>query len=159
MNISALIEEAKAAGVRVYLRDGKVKLRGPAEAMEAVKPKLAAHKPEILAYLSQAAGSAATPPDGCSGALMGDGPYLPWGPYLTPRRLKEWQRELFEIVNELARLERWPDDLFDHVVYCVERQPVSTLRPDLAHFQSRLAAARAEQVAREAVLRRSWRFE
>lgn len=80
------------------------------------------------------------------GALYADGPYLPWGPFLNPDRLKQWQRELFEVVEELARLERWRDDDFDIVIGAIERQPVSTLRPDLAHFHERLDKARAASV-------------
>lgn len=77
------------------------------------------------------------------GALFADGPFLPWGPFLNPDLLKQWQRQLFEAVDELARLEGWPDDHFDLVVGAIERQPVSTLRPDLAHFRARLDKARA----------------
>lgn len=80
------------------------------------------------------------------GALYADGPYLPWGPLLNPDRLQQWQRELFEVVDELARLERWRDDDFDIVIGAIERQPVSTLRPDLAHFRERLDKARAASV-------------
>jgi len=79
------------------------------------------------------------------GALYADGPYLPWGPFLHPERLQEWQRELFEVVDELARLEGWRDDDYDIVIGAIERQPISTLRPDLAHFRERLDAARAKQ--------------
>ena len=81
------------------------------------------------------------------GALFGDGPYLPWGPYTNADLLKQWQRELFEAVDELARLEGWPDDHFDLLVGAIDRQPVSTLRPDLAHFQARLDKARAAAAA------------
>jgi hypothetical protein len=100
-------------------------------------------------------------PRDCKGALIarGGGPYLPWGEGITPETLKCWQRELFEVVDELARLERWPDDLSDHIVYCVERQPLSTLRPDLAHFRRRLTEAKAEVAARDAVSRRARRFD
>ncbi|WP_306715119.1 hypothetical protein [Burkholderia dolosa] len=77
------------------------------------------------------------------GALYADGPYLPWGPYLDAATVTKWQRELYDAVTELARLERWPDRDYDHVVLCIERQPLSTLRPDLTHFTERLAAARA----------------
>ncbi len=77
------------------------------------------------------------------GALFADGPFLPWGPYMNANLLKQWQRELFEAVDELARLEGWPDDHFDLLVGAIDRQPVSTLRPDLAHFRARLDKARA----------------
>jgi hypothetical protein len=100
-------------------------------------------------------------PKDCKGALIArvGGPYLPWGEEVTPETLKCWRCELFEVVDELAKLERWPDDLFDHIAYCVERQPLSTLRPDLAHFRRRLTEAKAEVAAREAANRRPWRFD
>lgn len=84
---------------------------------------------------------------------------MPWGPFMAPERLKEWQRELFEVVDELARLERWHPDDYDIVVGAIERQPVSTLRPDLAHFRERLLTARTEAAARAATGRRAWRFD
>ena len=100
-------------------------------------------------------------PDDCRGALKhpDGGLYLPWGPYVNPGQLKEMQRELFAVVEVLARLERWPDEYFDHVAYCIERQPISTLRPDLAFFTERLRTARAEETARLAESRRAWRYD
>ncbi|SAL16964.1 hypothetical protein AWB71_00682 [Caballeronia peredens] len=70
-------------------------------------------------------------------------PYLPWGPYLNADTLKQWQRDLFEVVEELARLEGWRDDHYDIVIEAIERQPISTLRPDLHYFRARLDKARA----------------
>jgi hypothetical protein len=83
--------------------------------------------------------------DDCKGALKhpDGGLYLPWVPRITPEQLKQWQRELFEVVDELAKLEGWPDSDYDHVVMCIERQPISTLRPDLGYFRDRLEAALA----------------
>lgn len=102
----------------------------------------------------------AVPPD-CIGALRDPdgGLYLPWGPYVNPAQLATMQRELFEVVGELAKLEGWRDDDYDHTVYCIERQPISTLRPDLAHFRERLEAARADAATRAATRRRAWRFD
>ncbi|EKS73143.1 hypothetical protein BURK_001710 [Burkholderia sp. SJ98] len=78
-----------------------------------------------------------------SGTLFEDGPFLPWGPYLNTETLKQWQRDLFEVVDELARLEAWPDEQYDIVIDAIERQPVSTLRPDLHYFREQLDKARA----------------
>jgi hypothetical protein len=105
-------------------------------------------------------GDCALPPD-CVGALRDpDGAlYLPWGPYINREQLSAMQRELFEVVDELAKLERWPDADYDHVVMCVERQPISTLRPDLAHFTERLRVARAEDTARLVASRRAWKYD
>ncbi|MBJ9674505.1 hypothetical protein [Burkholderia gladioli] len=92
-------------------------------------------------------------PDDCKGALVDPescAPYLPWGAPVTPDQLKAMQHELFEVVDELAKLERWSCDAYDLVVGAIERQPISTLRPDLAHFRERLRAVRAEIRARRA---------
>jgi hypothetical protein len=100
-------------------------------------------------------------PEDCKGALKhpDGGLYLPWGPYVDPAKLAAMQRDLFAAIEELGRLERWPDDYFDHVAYCIERQPISTLRPDLAHFRDRLRAARAEEAGRLAASRRAWKCD
>ncbi|MGF6974916.1 hypothetical protein QFZ94_003366 [Paraburkholderia sp. JPY465] len=101
-------------------------------------------------------------PEDCVGALIyteSGAPYLPWGPYINPEKLSRWQRELFEIVDELAKLEGWKPDDYDHTVMCIERQPISTLKPDLAYFTARLSAARDEAASREAINKRSWRFD
>ncbi|WP_124529918.1 hypothetical protein [Burkholderia sp. Bp8991] len=100
-------------------------------------------------------------PDNCKGALKdpNGGLFLPWCAPVTADRLKELQRELFEAVDEVARLEHWPDDDYDLVIGAIERQPPSTLLPDLDHFRTRLRAARAGEQARQAASRRAWRFD
>ncbi|HDR9101145.1 TPA: hypothetical protein QDB15_006002 [Burkholderia vietnamiensis] len=101
-------------------------------------------------------------PDDCKGALIdpeSGAPFLPWGPRLDPSQLEAMQRELFEVVDALAKLEGWPDDHYDHVVLCIERQPISTLRPDLAYFREQLRVARTEERARQAASQRAWRFD
>ncbi|MDR5770865.1 MULTISPECIES: hypothetical protein [unclassified Caballeronia] len=82
--------------------------------------------------------------DLCAGALMVDGPYLPWGPYLTPEQLAAMQQAVIEVVTELSRIERWRDDYYDMIVVEIKRQPISTLLPDLDYFRARLAAARSQ---------------
>ena len=85
-------------------------------------------------------------------------PYWLWGPYIDCETLKSWQLDLFEVVDELAKLESWSENDYDHVVVCIERQPRSTLRADLAYFIRRLLAARAEAAARAALDRRTLRL-
>lgn len=150
MNIVHILSKAQSLGVRLWLAGDIVKMRGPADAIAAIKPDIAAHKPEVLTYLRSASNDLTPVPADCAGALRhpDGGLYLPWGPYVDQAQLKATQRELFDVVDELAKLEHWPDDYFDHVTHCIERQPISTLRPDLTYFQSRLMAARAEQSAR-----------
>jgi hypothetical protein len=161
VNAIEIVSKAKAMGVRLILNGDGVKLRGPAEAIAAIKPELAAHKPEIIEHLRAAASDAENVPDDCIGALRDPdgGLYLPWGPYVDPDQVKAMQRELFDVVDELAKLEHWPDSDYDHVVTCIERQPISTLRPDLAYFTERLRVAQAEKATREATSRRAWRFD
>lgn len=86
-------------------------------------------------------------------------PFWPWGPRINPEQLATIQRELLIAVDELAKLERWRDSDYDHVVMCVERQPISTLLPDLGYFRDRLRIARAEDQARQATARRAWKFD
>jgi hypothetical protein len=114
--------------------DGKLHYDGAPPVVEKLLPAMKANRDALLACVVA-----------LDGALNADGPYLPWGPLLNPDRLKQWQAELFDVVDELARLEGWRDDDYDLVIGAIERQPISTLRPDLAHFRERLDAARAKQ--------------
>lgn len=161
MNVGALIKLAESSGIRIHAADGKVKLRGDATAIKALMPKLAEYKAQIIAYLQSPVRASEHLPEDCVGALRSadGGLYLPWGPYVDPGQLAAMQRDLLAAVEELARLERWPDEYFDHVAYCIERQPISTLRPDLAHFRARLDATRAEMAASKAAAARSWKFD
>lgn len=161
MNAIAIVNKAKAMGIRLSSNGDKVKLRGPADAIAVIKPEVAAHKSEILAYLRASEVEGEETPTDCVGALRepGAGLYLPWMPALDLEQLQSMQRELFNVVDELARLERWPDDDYDIVVGAIERQPPSTLRPDLAHFRERLRVARLEAEARQAASRRAWKFD
>lgn len=63
-------------------------------------------KPEVIAYLRAVARTSQDVPLHCVGALVSSdgGLYLPCGPRLTPELLAEWQRELRDVVTELARL-------------------------------------------------------
>jgi hypothetical protein len=70
-------------------------------------------------------------------------PYLPWGPYLAPEDLARWQRDVLDVIANLAGLEGWADETYDLIAQAIERQPISTLRPDLAYFRQRLDDARA----------------
>jgi hypothetical protein len=145
VNISDLILEAKSAGVRIYLHDGKVKLRGDAEAMNALRPKLAPHKAEILAYLQSAERQA--------------GEFWPWAPYLTTVDVERFRTELVGLIEKLADLEGWPDEHRDDVLTRAIRGPLADLLPNLHHFNQRLTEATAEAATREAVEKRTWRFD
>jgi hypothetical protein len=149
MNVDHILSKAQTLGVRLWLAGDIVKMRGPANAIAAIKPDIAAHKPEILNYLRSAKPDMDAVPADCIGALRDPdgGVYLPWGPYLDQEQLKALQRALFEIVDEVAKLERWPDDVYDVIRQTIERQPISTLGPDTAYFRRRLYEARAVAAA------------
>ncbi|KVR46384.1 hypothetical protein WM11_31500 [Burkholderia ubonensis] len=101
-------------------------------------------------------------PDDCKGPPIdrdSDAPYWPWGPCINPEQLATIQRELMIAVDELAKLEHWRDSDYDYVVMCVERQPISTLLPDLGYFRDRLRIARAEDQAKQTAAQRAWRFD
>lgn len=144
MNIQSLFSEAKAAGVHLYLHDGKVKLRGDAEAMKALRPKLAPHKAEILAYLQS--------------AEQQTGEFWPWAPYLTTADVERFRTELVATIEKLADMEQWQDEHRDDVLARAIRGPLADLLPNLHHFNGRLTEARAAVAARETASRRAWRF-
>ncbi|OXJ00035.1 MULTISPECIES: TubC N-terminal docking domain-related protein [Burkholderia] len=161
MSIVAILSKARSLGIRLSVAGDVVKMKGPPDAIAAIKPEIAARKPEIMAYLLAATDGCQQIPADCIGALCSSdgGLYLPWMPALDPEQLQSMQRELFDVVDELAQLERWPDDDYDIVIGAIERQPPSTLRPDLAHFRERLRVARLEAEARQAASRRAWKFD
>lgn len=47
------------------------------------------------------------------------------------------QRELFEVVDEQAKLERWSGDDYVLVISAIEHQPVCTLRLEPRYFRKR----------------------
>lgn len=161
MNAIAIVNKAKAMGVRLSSNGDKVKLRGPADAIAIIKPVVAAHKSEILAHLRATENDSIETPADCVGALRepGGGLYLPWCLYIDSVQLAALQQELLEIVDQLANLERWHDDTYDRVIGAIERQPISTLLPDLGYFRDRLRIARAEDQVRQAATQRSWKYD
>ncbi|MCA8296309.1 hypothetical protein LGN19_21155 [Burkholderia sp. AU30198] len=124
--------ECRRSGITLTVDGDRFTWRGPKDAAARLLPAMRANRIALRECARE-----------LNGLPLEDGPFLPWGPYMTPELVTQWQRELHDAVTELARLERWPDRDFDHVVSCIERQPLSTLRPDLTYFTERLAAARA----------------
>lgn len=145
MNISSLVSEAKAVGVRMYVQDGKVKLRGPADALKTIKPRLVPHKDELLAYLSSAERHA--------------GEFWPWAPYLTAADVERFRADLVTTIEQLSDMEHWPADHRDDVLARAIRGPLSDLLPNLHYFNQRLAEANATAAARSAVHARGWRYD
>ncbi|WP_186159064.1 hypothetical protein [Burkholderia gladioli] len=125
--------ECRRSGITLTVNGDRLSWRGPKASADRLLPVMRANREALRECVRELAG-----------LPVEDGPFLPWGPPMTPELVTQWQRELHEVVTELARLERWDDDSFDHVAMCIERQPLSTLRPDLAYFRERLRAVQAE---------------
>jgi len=134
VNALDIWHECRRRSIDLRSAEGQLHYGGPPALVAPMLPSMKQNRDALLACVVA-----------MDGALFSDGPYLPWGPFLSPDRLKEWQRELFDVVDELARLEGWHADDFDLVVGAIERQPMSTLRPDLTYFRRRLAAVRAKK--------------
>ncbi|AKM43995.1 hypothetical protein LGN20_25650 [Burkholderia cepacia] len=124
--------ECRRNGITLIVDGDRFTWKGPKAAADRLLPAMRANRVALRECARE-----------LNGLPVEDGPFLPWGPYMTPELVKQWQHDLYKAVTELAHLERWPDEFYDHVVLCIERQPLSTLRPDLTHFIERLAAARA----------------
>jgi hypothetical protein len=74
-----------------------------------------------------------------------DGPYEPWLPSGTSEQVRQWRKELDAAIVELSVLAGWPDRLMEQVLFLVERQPTSTLLPDLHSFRDEIRALKAEE--------------
>jgi hypothetical protein len=125
--------ECRRSGITLAVDGNRLTWRGPKNAADRLLPVMRANRKALRECARE-----------LDGLPVEDGPFLPWGPYVAPCLLESMQRELFEVVNELAKLERWRDDDYDLVIGAIERQPISTLRPDLAHFRERLRAVQVE---------------
>ncbi|WP_070108168.1 hypothetical protein [Burkholderia plantarii] len=131
MNALDLWHACRLRSISLHMNGDRLHYDGPPEAIERMLPWMQACRDDLARCVAE-----------LDGALYADGPYLPWGPVITPARLASMQRELCEVVDTLAKLEQWSCDSYGLVVGAIERQPISTLRPDLAYFTERLAAAR-----------------
>ncbi|MGR0114152.1 hypothetical protein [Ralstonia pseudosolanacearum] len=152
MNVASLLSKARAAGVRLILNGDGVKLKGPASAIEAIKPELAPYKSEIVAFLRLAANDAAM----LSGyPSVADGPFTPYVVPMLPERVAGLLSALRATICRVADIEGWPDERRAHLLGLVARQPASTLADDLAYFRERLSAneavARTAEIGRQAL--------
>lgn len=154
MNVSALLDKARAAGVRLILNGDGVKLKGPASAIEAIKPELAPYKSEIVAYLRRMTDDTLHMP----GYPTQDGPFTPYVVPMTPERVAGLLADLRATIGKVADIEGWTDERRAHLLGLVARQPVSTLADDLAYFREHLGAIeaveRAAEIGRLATTRR-----
>ncbi|MBN3789308.1 hypothetical protein [Burkholderia sp. Ac-20353] len=159
MKAPDIARKAHAMGVRLRIDGDMVKLRGPADAVAAIKPEVAAHKREVMAYLRQSPDDSMPVPPDCDGALrsVDGGLFLPWGAYLSPDDVRRTLAELAGTIEQLAALERWPQEQRDDVLTRALRGPLGDMLPNHRHFSEMLAAACAEAEAREIAARRAWR--
>ncbi|CAN7470929.1 hypothetical protein [Paraburkholderia hospita] len=111
--------------------------------------------------IRDAANDPASIPADCIGALQSadGGLYLPWGPYLAPDDVSRMRAELVAMIETLVDMEQWDAGRRDDVLTRAIRGPLADLLPNIAHFNERLTAARAEEEARAALDRRTWRFD
>jgi hypothetical protein len=148
MSVAQILGKARALGVRLRIKGDLINMRGPAEALAAIKPEIVEYKPEIMAIL-RAAGGALIDLDG--------GAYLPWGPYLSSADVVRMRAELAEAIEDLADLEDWAATYRDDILSRAMRGPLCDLLPNLAHFRERLSDHNAESEARFLLRRRAWR--
>jgi len=126
--------ECRRSGITLAVDGNRLTWRGPKDVADRLLPVMRANREALRECTRE-----------LDGLPVEDGPFLPWGPYVAPCLLESMQRELFEVVDELAKIERWRDDDYDLVIGAIERQPISTIRPDLAYFRERLLAVRTRR--------------
>jgi hypothetical protein len=131
--------------VRLRLDGEIVKIAGSVKAVAAIKPDIAAHKPEIVLYLRSAAND---PVDACFPLSRAGGAFLPWYAPVSPSQVREWMAELVELIEEIADTENWPTAHLDNVLASAMNGPLSDLLPNLHHFRARVAKIDAEWAAR-----------
>ena len=148
MSIAQLLSKAAEMGVTLRLDGETIKIGGPRAAREALRPDLAARKPEIIAYLRAAS------PDGSPSSSGAS--FWPWGPYLTAADVARRRAELVNMIEQLADMESWPRELLDDVLARAVRGPLSDLLPNVAYFRERLAGALTDVRARNETAARSW---
>ncbi|CAJ0689565.1 hypothetical protein LMG18102_01131 [Ralstonia mannitolilytica] len=144
MSIAALMDKARAMGVRLILNGDGVKLRGPAVSVAEVKRELADYKAEVVSHLRRAANDFTM-----SSYPLADGPYLPYVVPMPAEQAAELTSELRTVIGKLADMERWTEAQRAELLALITRQPLSTVADDLAYFRARLNAI--EVVARAAM--------
>lgn len=134
MSVARILTKARAAHVTLWVEGERLRFKGPREAVESLKPELAAHKPEIVACLRRSKNEAAD----LSRYPMADGPYMPYVVPMTRERVSTLLADLRATIGKVADIETWSDHYRAHVLTLVARQPISTLADDLAYFRRRL---------------------
>ncbi|WP_374625070.1 hypothetical protein [Pandoraea sp.] len=137
MSALNLWHECRRRSLTLTMNGDKLRYTGPEESIAAMLPAMRANRDALFACVSQLVG-----------LPVEDGPFTPYIPPATLEQVQQWQAELDASIVDLAALEQWPDQMLESVLFLVERQPVSTLQPDLYHFRERLDKARATSSGR-----------
>jgi hypothetical protein len=130
MNAFDIWAQCRQFSIVLTASGDRLRYYGPHDAIQRMIPVLKENKTAVLACIAE-----------IDGRPIEDGPFTPWVAPASPDQLIVWQNNLLCAVEELAALEGWTEAHLDHVVCCIERQPISTLRPDLTYFLERLAKA------------------
>jgi len=124
MSTLELWHRCHTLSIRLSTNDGKLRYRGPELAVAEVLPLLRSHKDELLLL---------------AGLPVADGPFMPYALPLSAERVTTLRAEITEAVRAIAEAECWADAQLRLVLSFLDRQPVSTLSDDLAHFRERLS--------------------
>ncbi|MCA8236613.1 terminase large subunit domain-containing protein [Burkholderia cenocepacia] len=87
--------ECRRNGIILTVDGDRFTWRGPQDAANRLLPAMRANRVALRECARELAG-----------LPIEDGPFLPFVPCLTPEQMKEWQKELYDVVTELARLEQ-----------------------------------------------------
>lgn len=148
MNALDIWHECRRRAVALSLNGDRLHYDGTPEAIEPMLSAMKAHRDKLLVCVIA-----------LDGALLADGPYWPWGPYLSGDEVRRMRANLVGAIAEIARLECWQQAHRDEVLTAATRGPLSALLSDLHHFTGRLMAARTEAAARDAVAQRAWKYD
>ncbi|RRJ34368.1 hypothetical protein [Pandoraea apista] len=132
MNALDLWHECRRRSLRLSLNGDKVRYTGPEESIAAMLPAMRASRDALLECVSFV-----------TGLPIEDGPFMPYMPQATLDQVRQWQADLDAAIVEFAELVDWSDELLERVLFQVERQPISTLLPDLHWFRSEVQAQSA----------------
>lgn len=147
MSAKALLSNFTRAGFRLTVRGEKIWVT-PVPVPQNIVELIRENKPALMNYLK---GEAINMP----GYPVEDGPFTPWCCPLSPDEVQAIRVEIVGLIEKLSEVEGWPNSDRDRAIQATRRQPLSTLRDDLAHFRARwkthAVVQRAAEVGRNAV--------
>lgn len=146
MNAARILSKATSLGVSLRLDGNLVRIRGPRDARDSIRADVAAHKPEVLAYLRRAMEEVAYLSS--YPVADGGGSFMPWCAPMSPERVASVLTELRTIISKVADMEHWADEQRAQVLCLVARQPIASLSDDLEHFRMHLKTLEASHIQR-----------